>query len=204
MKEDSRPTGFRQRRIAKFLALLEPGKTSRVLDVGGTFSYWKVLGLHNDPRLDVTIVNLGAEPKHDGNLHMLDGDACNLPFPDHSFDVVHSNSVIEHVGDFENMRAMASEARRAAPRHFIQTPNYWFPVEPHYKVPLAHWLPEKPRIAYLRALRKVPADRARQLKSVRSIHLIGKRQMQTLFPDSEIWSERVLGLAKSLVAIRQG
>jgi hypothetical protein len=34
------------------------------------------------------------------------------------------------------------------------------------------------------------------------IRLLSAREMRRLFPDAELWRERVLGVTKSLVAIR--
>lgn len=52
-------------------------------------------------------------------------------FQDNEFDAVFSNSVIEHVGDYEAQRQMANEIMRVGKRYFVQTPNFYFPIEPH-------------------------------------------------------------------------
>jgi hypothetical protein len=169
MREDSVATTFRQKRLERFTRLLKPSGITKIIDLGGTVSYWKSLGcLYNDPRVHITILNMFADREYDdGNLTMRRGDACDVAFPDHHFDVVHSNSVIEHVGSTASMARMAQEVVRLAPSYFVQTPNYWFPIEPHFKSPFVHWLPEDVRIRVLRILRKVPSDRERQLKAVR-------------------------------------
>ncbi|WP_311346157.1 class I SAM-dependent methyltransferase [Blastococcus goldschmidtiae] len=70
------------------------------------------------------------------------GDACDLPFPDASFDYVVSNAVIEHVGGPARARLMLAESRRVARRGaFHTTPDRWFPIEVHTQLPLLHWLP---------------------------------------------------------------
>jgi hypothetical protein len=106
-----------------------------------------------------------------------------------TFDIVHSNSVIEHVGDWPKMLSMAQEVRRLAPAYFVQTPNYWFPIEPHYKLPLVQYLPNSIR----RAVTGDDPDR---------IRLLSARQMRRLFADASLWRERVFGMTKSLVAVR--
>src|SRR3546814_10323990 len=71
--------------------------------------------------------------------------------PYRSFDIAHSNSVIEHVITWDNMKNFARETRRVAAWHYVQTPYFWFPVDPHfYKLPFYHWLP-RPLRAKLRS-----------------------------------------------------
>src|SRR3546814_5246029 len=51
------------------------------------------------------------------------GNACDLhQVPDRSFDIAHSNSVIEHVITWDNMKNFARETRRVAAWHYVQTP----------------------------------------------------------------------------------
>src|SRR5215467_14565927 len=65
-----------------------------------------------------------------------------LPFNDQEFDIVFSNAVIEHVGSRERQRAFASEVCRVGRRIFVTTPNRWYPVEFHTRLPLTHWFPQ--------------------------------------------------------------
>ena len=195
MKAHDLGNRFRRKRMQRFLELLEPLRTRpiRILDLGGTAAYWHALpGLYGDGSVEITIVNLGQREFDDSNLKVRHGDARELPqFADNSFDVVHSNSVIEHVGLREDMQSMAGEVCRLAPRYFVQTPNYWFPVEPHYKLPLIQFLPS--------------AVRSRIRNKVwpgQSIELIGARQLRELFPDATIERERFAGLTKSLIAVK--
>jgi hypothetical protein len=97
---------------------------------------------------------------------------------------------------------MAAEVRRLAPQYFVQTPNIGFPVEPHFRLPFVHWLPEQARISVLQAAGRIPRDPLKATPAVQRIALLSKSQMQALFPDAIIWPEKVLGLTKSLVAIR--
>ena len=48
------------------------------------------------------------------------------------YDIVHSNSVIEHLYNFENQKKMASEIIRVGQKYIVQTPNKYFFLEPHY------------------------------------------------------------------------
>jgi len=162
-----------------------------------------------DARIHVTIVNLASHAGAPTNKDILSvvGDARDLSdFSDHSFDLVHSNSVIEHVGRWSDMRAMAREVRRLAPRYFIQTPNFWFPIEPHFRTAFFHWMPEQVRMRLImtRGLGFHPRSQSVDdaMESVESARCLSRRQFAALFPDAEIVPERVLGITKSFMAIR--
>lgn len=154
----------------------------------------------------VTMINLAAETTGDDRFTSMAGDARELPFPDQSFDIVHSNSVIEHVGRWGDMKRMAQEVRRLAPRHFVQTPNYWFPVEPHFRTPVIHWLPEPLRMAIVRRRACGFYPRAETIddgmRFLEDAILLTHAQMASLFPDSRIERERVGPFCKSLIAVR--
>ena len=206
MKPHNLANRFRQARMQRFLSLIAPltadGRTLRILDVGGTAGYWHLLpGLYRAPHVEITIVNLGRDEFDDANLRIRHGDACSLPFVDGSFDVVHSNSVIEHVGPWSQMQSMAREVRRLAPAYYVQTPNFWFPFEPHYRLPFAQYLPERTRAALIAAIDRNPTGNP-ALEVVRNTRLISARKLAVLFPDAEIERERYFGFAKSLIAVR--
>lgn len=204
---------FRRARLERFLALVRPlalkgGAPVRVLDIGGTRSYWESLAdLWRDEPLDITIVNLGSETSDDGVYHLRAGNACNLEdYGDNSFDIVHSNSVIEHVGHWPEMCAMAKEVRRLAPHYYLQTPNFWFPLEPHFRTLFWAQYPESWRAAMLmrkrRGFRGPVASLDEAMRSIQDVNLLTARQMQSLFPDATIHRERIFGLTKSLIACR--
>ena len=172
-----------------------------LLDVGGDPAFWDVVGFNDG--VEITIVNNDASVS-DARFHFVHGDARNLSqFADASFDVVVSNSVIEHVDD---QKAMAHEVMRVGKRFYVQTPNRWFPVDPHYLVPLFHWLPRRMQIALLTRfdigwLRSGGDARAAEML-IDSIRLLTGRDLARLFPDATIWRERFFGLTKSLTAYR--
>jgi len=203
---------FRLKRFGRFLNIADEIIASRgrcrILDIGGRMEHWAALSdLWRDRNIEVTLTNLEAETVTEPRFQSLVADARDLSrFETNAFDLVYSNSVIEHVGQWADQKKMASEARRVAPRHFIQTPNYWFPLEPHFRAPFIHWLPEPWRIAIVRMRACGFYPRAKNVDEARVIlddaKLLDFAAMQSLFPDSLIEREKVAFLTKSLIAIR--
>ena len=116
-----------------------PARPGRILDIGGTNNFWEQRGWAGRADARIVTVNLAAETRKHENIEPRVGDATDLrDYADGSFDVVFSNSVIEHLRTFDAQRAMAREVHRLAARHWIQTPNYWFPIEPHFLTPVWH------------------------------------------------------------------
>lgn len=65
-----------------------------------------------------------------------------FPFPDKSFDVCWSNAVLEHAGSRESQLELLREICRTAKHGFLSTPNRYFPIEVHTRIPFLHWLPK--------------------------------------------------------------
>jgi hypothetical protein len=204
--------GFRKHRYQQISVLIDKivckrGRC-RILDVGGSEKYWNIASTHVDnPHIRIDLVNLKTESTTRQNFRSLVGNACDLSeLDDMSYDFVHSNSVIEHVGTWENMLRMAANVRRLAPVYFVQTPYFWFPIEPHFRFPLYHWLPESLRYRLIMARSlghwKKASSVSDAMRSVQSAVLLDCRQFAALFPDAEIRHERLWGLTKSLMAVR--
>ena len=193
--------------MAKLERLLGINGSTRILDVGGTPANWSLLTVR--PR--VTIVNLprAMEPG-ENRLPWIFADGCQLPFRDKSFDVVFSNSVIEHVGEQSRHEQFAHEIARVGVRYFVQTPNRWFPVEHHLLTPMVHFLPRRWQRRIIEKFtiwewltRPRPDQRSFFLEHyLRDIRLLDGRAMRRLFPDARLIRERFLGITKSLIAIR--
>jgi SAM-dependent methyltransferase len=199
---------IRLRRIQWFASLIEnlPRPIS-ILDVGGTKTVWERIGFADQSDISITVVNIDPSITYHKNIAVVLADARNLQqFTDGQFDVVYSNSVIEHLGDLENMRKMANEVRRVGKRYFVQTPNRNFPIEPHFLFPLFQFLPRKTRIALTRYvdlgwIGRQPNWQAASL-AVDSINLLSAKQMRELFPDAVLKNEILFGLVKSLIAYK--
>src|SRR5713226_3792904 len=121
---------FRPKRMQRFVKLLGIGPATHILDVGGTSFDWALLPF----KTNVTILNAEIDGRL-GALRWIIGDARRLPFAEKAFDVVYSNSTIEHLYSEDNQRLAAAEIARVGKAYFVQTPNRWFPIEPHYLTP---------------------------------------------------------------------
>lgn len=198
---------MRSRRFAKFEGLCAPlARPIRIIDIGGTEAFWQQRGWAGRGDVQITLVNLFKEPATSANIESVVGDATNLRgYADRSFDVAFSNSVIEHVFTWENQQAMAREVQRVAAAHWVQTPNFWFPMEPHFHVPGWQWMPLSIRASLVKRWtvggRGPYKDSAKAIDAVKEIRLLSGREMRSLFPNSTIWPERLGGLVKSWVAI---
>ncbi|TKB47823.1 class I SAM-dependent methyltransferase [Ferrimonas sediminicola] len=157
----------------------------------------------------MTLANLPEQdlPENHGRFRFLVADGCDLSrHEDNSFHLVHSNSVIEHVGEWSRMKQFASEVARVGQGYFVQTPHYWFPVEPHCLTPCFHWLPRPWRLALVQRFALGNWPRAAGLddavRIVDSARLLNRPMMAQLFPGASLLDERLAGLPKSIIAIR--
>ena len=176
-----------------------------ILDVGGTGGFWDQMSSEGIDDLEIVVLNVHPEHSPLANVTAAAGDGRDLSqFEDASFDVVFSNSVIEHLGTFEDQRRMADEVRRVGRRYFVQTPNRYFPLEPHFFFPGFQFLPMRARVGLVRRFalgyhEPLPDPQAAR-RAVAEIRLLAPRELRALFPDGSLYRERALGLTKSLVA----
>lgn len=195
---------MRKKRLRLFQSLIEQlPKPARILDVGGTQQLWEYMELCDNSAVHIVLLNLKEEPTTCTNIRSVIADARDMSqFSDREFDAVFSNSVIEHVGDYDDQRRMANEVMRLSKRYFVQTPNYYFPLEPHFLLPFFQFLPMQMR-AWL-ALHANPgwykvSSRQEALELVRSIQLLRKQELLDLFPNATLFEEKFLGLTKSFI-----
>lgn len=197
---------LRQRRFAFFHLLLEQlEKPITVLDVGGTVEYWQLRNSTLLTDLRITVLNLHQQQSSHPNISTTAGDALKLAYPDEHFDVVFSNSVIEHVGDYSAQRQMANEIRRVGKRYFIQTPNKYFPIEPHFLFPYFQLLPISLQTRLLMNFNlgwyKKNPDYQSAKETAQSVKLLSEKELLKLFPGATIYKERIFGLVKSYTAL---
>jgi hypothetical protein len=197
----------RMRRWTMFRNAFPGIERMRVLDLGGTVDTWRQSPVRP---AHVTVLNL-YEPgeSDDDSILPLTGDACQAADVlasadvDTSFAVVFSNSLIEHVGGHARRSELARQVRELAPRHWVQTPYRYFPVEPHWLFPGMQFMPAAARVkiaTHWPLVHTKPAsiDEARQ--HVLWTELVSITEMGDYFPTSRILHERVFGITKSLIA----
>jgi SAM-dependent methyltransferase len=190
----------RRRKFALFMETMAPTAETTVLDVGaddsafgehercGTLNFFEQL--YPWPG-QITALGLNEGTRFRESFptaRYVQGDALELPFADGEFDVVFSNAVIEHVGGRAQQRRFVAESLRVARRAFVTTPNRWFPVEVHTRLPLVHWLPDP--VAH-RAYDLVRKPWAKENS------LLGPGALRELFPPEA----RIVNLGLTLVAV---
>ncbi len=204
---------FREKRFQYFNSLIQPlieEKRSlgtlplNILDIGGTESYWVNMSYHQNPDVKIKLVNLEQYHTSHPNIISVIGDATNLrEYGDKEYDIVFSNSVIEHLYDLESQKKMSAEVQRVGQKHFVQTPNKHFFIEAHYILPFFQYLPKNLQYPILT---KTPLSRGRKWDKVFArqyvdeIRLLCLDEMKALFPESKIYKEKFMGMTKSLTA----
>lgn len=201
-RNDSLINRFRQRRNEEFKRRFPHLPDMRVLDLGGTAVSWRVAGLRAQ---SVTIVNLDrSEDPEEPWLETVQGDACVGGFG--KYDLVFSNSVLEHVGGHVRRQQFADVVQESAPAWWVQTPYRYFPIEPHWLFPGFQFLPFKTRVMITQhwnfGHHAVPPDESSATAFVASIELVSATEMRAYFPDSTLWFERIAGVPKSMVAVK--
>ena len=184
---------FRLTRWKRIVDLLGLRGSETVLDVGGTDKSWWFV----EWRGRVVRCNLDREAASSG--HRVIADGRRLPFRNGQFDVVFSNSVIEHISSLEGQEQFAHEMRRTGRRYFVQTPNRWFPIEPHYLFPLFQFFPT----AMQRWLHThFDIGTFNKHDPFGTIRLMTRRELRRMFPDGRVVAERIGPLVKSWYVLR--
>ncbi|MGX1497015.1 SAM-dependent methyltransferase [Roseibium aggregatum] len=207
----------RKKRIKYFCELIEnvfrEKGSVKILDIGGTVQYWKILDEEFLDRnnVQITLLNLPGSQAFDavGRFDFLTGDATDdiwSQLNQQDYDLIHSNSVIEHVGDWAQMRKFASNIKHFHGGYFVQTPNFWFPVEPHCMTLFFHWLPKPLRVWLVAHFSLGHWDKGagtdEAVEIVESARLLSKSMFKALFDDALIKQEKFLFLTKSFMGVR--
>ncbi len=183
-----------------------------LVDLGGTFSFWEMNLQHLEGRdrlARIDVYNLGVEAvrRHRiGNIEIVErpGNVTQLKdIADNQYDVAFSNSVIEHVGNLYQQNRFAQEIRRVAPCFVLQTPNRYFPLEPHFYVPffpfiplgIQTWLHRHFQLGWFAP----EPDELKARIDCDQIRLLTRKELKLLFPKAGIRAERLGGLVKSFI-----
>jgi ubiquinone/menaquinone biosynthesis C-methylase UbiE len=192
---------FRKQRFEIFLNVLRVKTSDKILDIGGTEAIWIDSGLEKQ----VTLLNIQMIQTKNDKFKYVVGDACDLKFADGEYDIVYSNSVIEHVGNFARQTQFAKEVIRVGKSHWIQTPYKHFPIEPHFLFPLFQYFP--PQIQRYIGMKWNYSHLKRNsndiIDELTRLRLISLADMNKLFPQSNILKEKYYGLIKSIIAYKQ-
>lgn len=182
----------RDRKWRLFVRMVEPGPETRILDVG--FSEREYSSVDNYlerhypwPEM-ITALGLNEAVefrRRYPRVRPVRYDGKIFPFPDQAFDVVWSNAVIEHVGNFDRQVLFVKEMVRVGRRVFFTTPNRWFPIELHTRLPLVHWLPKPICDRWLRRLGHGPATGD-------YMHLLGRTDLQRVLRAAGVDRYRII------------
>ncbi|MBF8273912.1 MAG: class I SAM-dependent methyltransferase [Magnetococcales bacterium] len=197
---------FAKKRVAlivdRFPLLSDP--KARVLDVGGEKYPWGII----QPQAKLTILNFEIPKDIPENCSWtyVKGDGTNLHYADSEFDLVFSNSVIEHVVDWEGQKKFAKELIRCGKYVYCQCPNQWFFFEPHFVAPFIHWFPSSITRRLLRWFSvwgwMTKPNQQKVDEFIGSIKLLNEREFRECFPGCEIYKEKFLGMTKSFIAVK--
>lgn len=196
---------LRRRRFELFKTLIGPlPKPLKIIDIGGTQLFWECMGFAEEVEAEITILNVFKTELASPKFKSVVGDARDMKeFSSDEFDVLFSNSVIEHVGNFDQQQLMAKECSRVAKRLFLQTPNRFFPIEPHFLLPFIQFAPmwlkvfltSHFRVGWYARLK----DKEKAYERMKSVRLLCRSDLRKLFPEAIIYNERVFGMTKSFI-----
>lgn len=199
-------TKWRMERFALFQSFISSlNKPINILDAGGTELFWKRMGFPQASDARIVLLNTEKVNVENRNFVSVVDDARDMSkFGDKEFDVVFSNSTIEHVGGYDEQCQMAEEMRRVGKRYFLQTPNRFFPIEPHFLFPFFQFLPLRVRVFLVRRFDlgfygHGDISEQEAMGVVGSIRLLTERELRNMFPGGTIYKEKLFGLTKSLI-----
>lgn len=158
-----------------------------------------------DHKYQVTLLNIDPNIPR-GQYPLMIADARGTGLDNSSFDLAFSNSVIEHLRSWDDQAKFASEMTRVGRSVYCQTPNFWFPIEPHLLTPFVHWIPGFTKsyrlVRYCTVIGWLAKPTRKAFEDeLSNIRLLTSKELRTLFPECEIWVERFLGLAKSFSVV---
>ena len=179
----------------------------KILDVGGTENFWVQMGKSGNTSYIITLLNQDIkENSVKDNFRFIHGDAADLSqFSENEFDVVFSNSVIEHIPLNTDRQKMANEIQRTGKKYFVQTPNYYFPFEPHFLFPFYQFFPKYIKIFMLKNFNmgwyKKCGTNSEAEEMLNLNRLLKENELRGYFPNCKILKEKYMSFTKSLIAV---
>lgn len=189
----------------------------RVVDLGGTRGMWDRWGFSASDGLLITLANnheydrVGRDEKvEDAGYFMRENVDIRSLDPSYyeRFDLVFSNSMLEHLYDRKHQQLVARSIVACGKPYFIQVPNRNSIVDPHFPHPLVPFFGAWPRSLQARALclsglrggKRMPSVES-ALKRLENYVPLARSDLTDLFPNARIYTERLAGIPMSLVAI---
>ncbi len=198
---------FRTQRLRLFERTFAISEGTRILDVGGSPEIWSFSNLK--PQL--TILNMPSALAPHSHASLVGADGRMLPFSDGAFDIVFSNSVIEHVGTSRRSAAICpgGVARRK------ELTGYKLPIGSFRLSTMSCCRPfifcqsAGSKLSFNRftgwehIVRPTADERRNYLHHfLNELNLLDSTDMKALFPDANVIKERFLGIPKSLIAVK--
>ena len=197
---------LRKKRFAFFAGFCSKlKKPVSIIDLGGSDYHWRNSRFRDNLNFHITIVNTEQQNINDiRNLCFIKKDIRDLKFFDNrEFDIVYSNSLFEHINNFDEQKILASEIQRIGKHYFIQTPNYYFPVEPHFLFPFFQFMSEGMKKKLIMKMDlgwyKKQDDEKKAAELAQSIRLLKKSELMKMFPHGKLYKEKYFLLNKSFI-----
>jgi len=193
--------------MEKFIKEFDVEENDTILDVGGTPYNWNIINVKNKNRVTLLNLNIPKGIKDKNGFNFVVGDGRNIKYEDNFFDIVFSNSLIEHLFNYDNQKIFAKEIGRVSKKLWVQTPNKYFFIEPHLLGIFIHWFSKKIQKKVIRYFTLwgliVKPSKKRIEDFLNEVRLLSYKEFKDLFPDCKIYKEKFMGFSKSFIAIRK-
>jgi len=208
----------RAKRTKIFHSLFTLNGSTKVLDLGGhDGELIMTMGIDKKNIYvgDFDLVALEKARQRGLNIVVLD-ESGTIPCQKNEYDIIFSNSVIEHVTvDKEDMykiktnrefreaawkrqKFFADQIREKSDKYYVQTPYKYFIIESHSWLPFVIvFLPRQLQILTIKFFNKFWPK-----KTSPDWNLLTVKDMKKLFPDARIIREKSFFLTKSLIAVK--
>jgi len=182
----------RKRKWKLFLNLIKPDKDDTILDVGFNETEYSHVDnfLEKNYQYPEKITALGLKEANEfayryPKVNTVKYDGRIFPFGDKNFDICWSNAVLEHVGNREKQIFFIKEITRVSKSAYITTPNIFFPIEVHTRVPLLHYLPKK-------IFDKILPIFGKSWATGNYMHLLSKKELKDILKEAGVSSYRII------------